>query len=263
MFFATWDSQVLGLAAQLKALNRYQSTAAASGLPPVLAVDEGSVEPSAGALPRFLARLSHPLSYPVAIDRSGRVADGYEVQDEPWFVLTSGSGRILWYYDVATQGVLTPAALAKDVAAALRKVPAVGTAIPAVVSAELAGSPPPLAAVHAQASRLLGSEPALAARLRALRGYPVVINAWASWCVPCQAEFPLFASAAVRYGRQVAFLGADTSDSSGDAMAFLAKHPVSYPSYQSTISQLELTYGGNRPPDDDLHQPCREDRVRP
>ena len=122
--------------------------------------------------------------------------------------------------------------------AALRKVPAVGTAIPAVVSAELAGSPPPLAAVHAQASRLLGSEPALAARLRALRGYPVVINAWASWCVPCQAEFPLFASAAVRYGRQVAFLGADTSDSSGDAMAFLAKHPVSYPSYQSTISQL-------------------------
>ena len=79
---------------------------------------------------------------------------------------------------------------------------------------------------------------ALTGRLHGLRGYPAVINAWASWCTPCQEEFPLFASASLRYGRRVAFLGADTNDSAGDAQAFLAKHPVSYPSYQATIGQL-------------------------
>jgi cytochrome c biogenesis protein CcmG/thiol:disulfide interchange protein DsbE len=238
MFFATWDSEVLGLRTQLEALNRYRATATAKHLPPVVAVDEGSVEPSTSALPNFLARLGRRLSYPVAIDNSGRVADGYQVQDEPWFVLTSASGRVLWFYDVATQGLLSPAALAKDVRAALRAAPPASKATPAAIPSELSGSPAPLAEVHVQTGRLLGSQSSLAARLRALRGYPVVINAWASWCAPCQAEFPLFASASVRYGRQVAFLGVDTNDSAGDAASFLAKHPVSYPSYQSTTSQL-------------------------
>jgi cytochrome c biogenesis protein CcmG/thiol:disulfide interchange protein DsbE len=65
-----------------------------------------------------------------------------------------------------------------------------------------------------------------------------VINAWASWCAPCRAEFGLLASASAHYGRQVAFLGADTSDSAGDAQSFLAQHPVSYPSYQTSTSGL-------------------------
>jgi len=239
VFFATWDSQVLNLTSQLEALNRYQAGAAKAHLPRVTAIDEGSVEPSSRALPAFLRGLPRPLSYPVAIDGSGRVADGYEVQDEPWFTLTSPSGRILWYYDVSTQGTLSPAALAKDVRVALSAPPKVRTAAsPDAVPSELAGSPAPLAAIHAQAGRLLGSESALAARIGTLRGYPVVINAWASWCTPCREEFSLFASASARYGRQGAFLGADTGDSPGDAAAFLAKHPVSYPSYQTTISQL-------------------------
>jgi hypothetical protein len=56
--------------------------------------------------------------------------------------------------------------------------------------------------------------------------------------MPCQREFGLFASAAARFGRRVAFVGADTQDSAGAARAFLSKHPVSYPSYQTTISGL-------------------------
>lgn len=239
VFFATWDSQVLALGAQLAALNRYQAAAAATHLPALVAVDEGSVEPSSRALPAFLRRLSRPLSYPVAIDGSGRIADGYQVEDEPWFVLTSRSGRILWYYDVATQGPLGPAAITRDVRAALRASPkAKGQSSGAIAASGLAGSPGPLAAVHAQAGRLLGSQSALVARLRGLRGYPVVINAWASWCAACKAEFPLLASASARYGRRVAFLGVDTDDSAGDAASFLAGHPISYPSYQSTTSQL-------------------------
>ncbi|HEY5317677.1 MAG TPA: redoxin domain-containing protein [Solirubrobacteraceae bacterium] len=238
VFFATWDSEVLGLSRQLEALDRYQARARAHRLPSLVAVDEGSVEPSASALPAFLRGLARPLSYPVAVDDSGRVADGYEVQDEPWFVLTSATGRILWNYDVSTQGMLSPAALAKDVRAALSTPAAVSKPTTDAVPGGLSGSPAPLAAVHAQAGRLLGSESDLAARIAELHGYPVVINAWASWCTPCQEEFPLFASASERFGRQVAFLGVDTDDSAGDATSFLAKHPVSYPSYQSTISQI-------------------------
>jgi cytochrome oxidase Cu insertion factor (SCO1/SenC/PrrC family)/thiol-disulfide isomerase/thioredoxin len=238
VFFATWDSEVLNLGAQLEALNRYQAATRSAHLPPLTAVDEGSVEPSARALPTFLSGLSRPLSYPVAIDESGRVADGYEVQDEPWLVLTSSSGRILWYYDVSTQGRISTAALTKDVRAALRKAPKTPSSTANAIPSELAGSPAPLTAIHEQAGRLLGSESELTARLAALHGYPVVINAWASWCTPCQEEFPLFASASERYGRQVAFLGVDTDDSASDATSFLAKHPVSYPSYQSTISQI-------------------------
>ena len=103
----------------------------------------------------------------------------------------------------------------------------------------LAGSPTPLAALHTQASQLLGGFGALRSRLRQLRGYPVVVNAWASWCPPCRAEFPIFAAVSALYGRQVAFLGADVEDGAGAAGAFLAKHPVSYPSYETSSASLD------------------------
>jgi cytochrome c biogenesis protein CcmG, thiol:disulfide interchange protein DsbE len=145
------------------------------------------------------------------------------------------TGRILWYYDPSTSGWLTVTALAQHVRAALTSAPGAPVNAPAAQQ-ELAGSPPVLAALHQQADQLLGGGSAFAARLRALRGYPIVVNAWASWCTPCRKEFGLFAFASARYGRQVAFLGADAEDSPGDARSFLAQHPVSYPSYQTTAS---------------------------
>jgi len=171
----------------------------------------------------------------VAVDGNGRVADGYGVQDEPWLVLVSAAGQPLWYYDVSTNGWLSGPSLAAHVRAALARAPRTG---PSTAAQQLAGSPPLLAALHRQAGELVGSDAALTARVRALRGYPVVVNAWASWCGPCRSEFGLLASASARYGRQVAFLGADSDDSPGDARAFLTQHPVSYPSYQTTTSKL-------------------------
>jgi cytochrome c biogenesis protein CcmG/thiol:disulfide interchange protein DsbE len=239
VFFASWLTETTDLGAQLDALRAYQATAIARGLPRLTAVDEGSVEPSAAALPQFLRTLRAPLDYPVAIDRSGRVADGYLVQDQPWFVLVSRSGTILWYWDASTQGWLTTAGLAEHVGAALTTAPHIKPPPLRALPRLLAGSPAPLAAIHEQAGRLLGPASALLARVHALRGYPIVINAWASWCPGCRNEYPLFANASVRYGRQVAFLGVDALDyGTGYARSYLAGHPLSFPSYQSPDGQL-------------------------
>ena len=108
--------------------------------------------------------------------------------------------------------------------------------IPAALSREevlepLAGAPPPLAALHRQAGALPeATVRSYREQLRALRGYPVVVNAWASWCGPCKLEFPLFQRAASKLGKRVAFLGLNVSDNEDDAAEYLAKAPVPYPS---------------------------------
>ena len=232
VFFATWDQEVSSLAGELDLLNHYRSEAQAAGLPSLTAVDEGSVEPSASALPDFLRTLPDPLSYPVGIDTTGRIADGYEVEGQPWFVLTSASGQILWYWEVYTAGWPKLSALERDLRAALAKAP---TAPSGVVAAEhyLVHSPPALVSLHRQANNLLGWASAFDQRVRSLRGYPVVVNTWASWCTSCQAEYSLFKNASIRYGRQVAFLGVDAEDQTSNAQAFMSHHWLAYPSYQS------------------------------
>jgi cytochrome c biogenesis protein CcmG, thiol:disulfide interchange protein DsbE len=127
----------------------------------------------------------------------------------------------------------------------------------AQLNAQLAGSPAPLAALHAQADRILsggaggggggegcrvgGGERgwALRARLATLHGYPLVIDKWASWCVPCQNERGAFQHASASLGRTVAFIGIDSGDTSvADGSAFLRAVPVGYPSYYDQSGRL-------------------------
>jgi cytochrome oxidase Cu insertion factor (SCO1/SenC/PrrC family)/thiol-disulfide isomerase/thioredoxin len=244
VFFATWLRETEDISGDLDAIGAYQRLAARGGLPRLEAVDEGSVEPSSATLGAFLRALPRRLAFPVAIDRSGRVADGYEVQDQPWFVLTSSSGRILWYWDATTQGWPKPVQLAEHVGAALSSPPTVRAPSPTQASKLLDGSPPPLAALHRQAAQLLHGTSPLAARLRALRGFPIVLSAWASWCPACKSEWPFLATAAARYGRRVAFVGVDTLDpDAGSARSWLEHDPVSYPSYTSPSGQLPTGLG--------------------
>jgi cytochrome c biogenesis protein CcmG/thiol:disulfide interchange protein DsbE len=112
----------------------------------------------------------------------------------------------------------------------------------------LAAAPKPLARVYDQGNQVLaGGTRAFEARLRSLRGHPVLVNKWASWCQPCRQEFPLLQKAAARYGKRVAFLGVDSEDSDAGARTFLGEYPVPYPSYsdpdQKIAALLHATLG--------------------
>jgi cytochrome c biogenesis protein CcmG/thiol:disulfide interchange protein DsbE len=107
------------------------------------------------------------------------------------------------------------------------------------VQAKLGGAPLPLAALHRQANELLpGQREALQARLRALRGHPVVVNIWAAWCGPCREELPILQRASLDYGKRVAFVGVDLKDSRDSARRLLAKIPVTYPSYEDPDAKI-------------------------
>src|ERR1044071_3616232 len=115
---------------------------------------------------------------------------------------------------------------------------------------ELAGAPAPLAALHDQSNELLpGGTSALDARLKELRGHPVVINKWASWCGPCRAEFPIFQQIATNRGKEIAFVGVHARDKRPAAERFSARYPVPYPSYEDPDEKIarELEAPSNFP----------------
>jgi protein SCO1/2 len=112
VFFATWLTETSDLSAELTGLNTYAKAEADKHLPALTAVDETVTEPSEAAVNDYLATLG-PLDYQVALDKTGRVADGYGVQDQPWLVLVNAAGKITWSHD----GWVPVAALEKAAAA--------------------------------------------------------------------------------------------------------------------------------------------------
>lgn len=112
----------------------------------------------------------------------------------------------------------------------------------------LAGAPKPLADLYAQGDRLLpGGTAAFERRLATLRGHPVVVNKWASWCGPCREELPFFQRLSAQMGKRVAFVGVDGNDSPAAARTFLGEFPLPYPSYtdpdESIAGLLGATVG--------------------
>ena len=102
----------------------------------------------------------------------------------------------------------------------------------AQVSRPIVGAPAQLAALRRRVNVLQdGGVHAFDAQLRALRGYPVVVNMWASWCGPCRRELPVFQREAVKRGARVAFLGVNVEDAREDALKLAARFPMPYPSF--------------------------------
>ena len=99
VFFATWLTETSDLRAHMLGLRQYARAASAAGLPGVVAVDEEATEPSGAAVRSYVASLGSSLGYPVAVDSTGRLADGYGVQDQPWYALTSSTGKVIWKHD--------------------------------------------------------------------------------------------------------------------------------------------------------------------
>lgn len=120
-------------------------------------------------------------------------------------------------------------------------------ATPAEFKNALAGAPAALASLYGSPGRVLDGGPAAYKRqIAALKGHPVVVNKWASWCGPCRFEFPFFQRQVTKRGKQVAFVGVDGEDSKDGARSFLAKYPIPYPSFFDPHSDIAAVFHGDR-----------------
>ena len=79
--------------------------------------------------------------------------------------------------------------------------------------------------------------------LASLRGRPLVLNFWATWCVPCFEEHPVLVSTARRLGDRVRFVGVIYEDSEEQVRGFLARQGSAYPSLMDPGSRTAIAFG--------------------
>lgn len=106
---------------------------------------------------------------------------------------------------------------------------AIGSTAPAFSLADLDGSP-----IH----------------LRDLRGRPVIVNFWASWCGPCVEEFPLLRDATVRHaGHGLVVVGIVFGDRSEAARDFMERNGATWPAAMDPGGSVASAYGILGPPE--------------
>lgn len=119
-----------------------------------------------------------------------------------------------------------------------------GSSNAAAARVDTTGLPAKFVANAKQANRVVDDQ--IFVKLQQLKGVPVVVNQWASWCPNCKAEFGYFADLADKYRGKVAFVGLDSQDERGKAEAFLKEHPVSYPSIFDESAAQAASIGGGQ-----------------
>jgi cytochrome c biogenesis protein CcmG/thiol:disulfide interchange protein DsbE len=81
-------------------------------------------------------------------------------------------------------------------------------------------------------------------RLSDFRGKPVVVNFWASWCVPCRDEEPALDQLAATYQKQgIVFLGVNMQDTPSDAQTFMRQFQIDYPVVTDSTGAVYINYG--------------------
>jgi cytochrome c biogenesis protein CcmG/thiol:disulfide interchange protein DsbE len=107
---------------------------------------------------------------------------------------------------------------------------------PEVIDSPLVGRPAP--------SFVLRDFDGGAIDLAALRGKPVVVNFWASWCQPCVAEHPLLVEAARRHQGEVVFIGVVPPEDTAEAVSrFTGRLGRWGPAYHDTDGKVAIAYG--------------------
>jgi cytochrome c biogenesis protein CcmG/thiol:disulfide interchange protein DsbE len=79
--------------------------------------------------------------------------------------------------------------------------------------------------------------------LAATKGKPVLINFWASWCIPCEDEAGTLERAFRQYGDRVTFIGVNVQDTDANARDFLRRFGVTYPNGVDASGAVAVDYG--------------------